>query len=98
MRNGVKQGGVLSPLLFVIYTDSLLKRLEELGVGCHIGGHFTGVLAYADDITLLSPSISGLRTLSKVYEEYATEFDVTFNGKNVSCCFHNTLKMAMSDV
>ena len=58
VRNGVKQGGVLSPLLFAIYTDSLLKRLEDSGVGCHMGGHFTGTLAYADDITLLSPSMS----------------------------------------
>ena len=82
VRNGVKQGGVLSPLLFAIYTDSLLKRLEESGVACHLGGHFIGALAYADDITL-----SGLRTLSKVCEEHATEFDVTFNGKQVSYCF-----------
>ena len=52
-----------------------------------MGGHFTGALAYADDITLLSPSMIGLRTLSKVCEEYATEFDGTFNGKKVSCCF-----------
>ena len=81
VRNGVKQGGVLSPLLFAIYTDSLLKRLEESGVGCHMGGHFTGALAYADDITLISPSMSGLRTLTKVCEEYATGFEVTFNGK-----------------
>ena len=81
VRNGVKQGGVLSPLLFAIYTDSVLKRLEESGVGCHMGGHFTGALAYADDITLLSPSMSGMITLNTVYEEYATEFDVTFNGK-----------------
>ena len=87
VRNGVKQGGVLPPLLFAIHTDSILKRLEESGVGCHMGGHFNGALAYADNITLLSPSMSGLRTLSKVCEEYATEFDVTFNGKKVSCCF-----------
>ena len=87
VRNGVKPGGVLSPLLFATYTDSLLNRLEESGVGCHLGGNFTGARAYADNITLLSPSMSGLRTLSKVCEEYATEFDVTFNGKNVSCCF-----------
>ena len=77
VRNGVKQGGVLTPLLFAIYTNCPLKILEESGVGYHMGGHFTGALAYADDITLLSPSMSGLRTLSKVCEEYATEFDVT---------------------
>ena len=35
-----------------------------------MGRHFTGALAYVDDITLLSPSMSGLRTLSKVCEEY----------------------------
>ena len=80
VRNGVKQGDVLSPLLFVIYTDSLLKGFEESGVGCHMGGHFTGALADGVDITLLSPSMSGLR-LSKVYEGYATEFDVTFKCK-----------------
>ena len=87
VRNRVKQGGVLSPLLFAIYTDSLLKRLEESGVECHMGGHFTGALAYADDITLLSPSMSWMRTLSKVCVEYTTEFDITFNGKKRSVVF-----------
>ena len=94
-RNGVKQGGVLSPLLFDIYTDSLLKRLEESGVGYHMGGHFTGALVYVDDITLLSPSMSGLRTLSTVCEEYATEFDVTFNGKKRSVVVFQGLIMCI---
>ena len=53
VMNGVKQGGILSPLLFGIYTDSLLKRLEVWGVGCRMGGHFTSALTYADDITYL---------------------------------------------
>ena len=35
----------------------------------------------------ISPSMSGLRTLSMVCQEYATEFDVTFNVKRISCCF-----------
>ena len=48
-----------------------------------MGGYFTGALAYPDDITLLPPSISGLKTLSKVCEEYATEF----NGKNSVAVF-----------
>ena len=65
VKNGAKQGGVLSPILFAIYTDGLLKRLQEAGVGCHMGNHFSGALAYADDITLLSPSRSGLDILVK---------------------------------
>ena len=43
--NGVKQGVVLSPLLFAIYIDGLLKRLEDTGVGYHMGCRFTGALA-----------------------------------------------------
>ena len=49
--NGVKQGGVLSPILFSIYIDELLDRLRQSGYGCHIGNIFLGAVAYADDIT-----------------------------------------------
>ena len=40
--NRVKQGGVLSPMLFAIYTVDLLKCLKDTGVGCHIGCPFKG--------------------------------------------------------
>ena len=36
---------------------------------------------------LLSPSMSGLRTLRKVCEEYATGFDVIFNGNKSQLIF-----------
>ena len=81
VKNGVKQGGVLSPILFAIYTDVLLKRLQKTGVGCHMGHRFSGALAYADDITLLSPSRSGMAILVKVCEKYAAEYDIIFNSK-----------------
>ena len=35
--NGVKQGGVLSPILFTLYIDLLLSRLKSCGFGCYIG-------------------------------------------------------------
>ena len=51
--NGVKQGGVLSPLLFSIYMDELTERLKRSGVGCYIGNMFMGdFFCYADDCTL----------------------------------------------
>ena len=81
VKNGGKQGGVLSPILFAIYTDGLLKLIQETGVGCHMGHHFSGTLAYADDITLLSPSRSGMVILVKECERYAAEYDLIFNSK-----------------
>ena len=59
----------MSPILFAVYVDSLLGRLEQSGVGCHIGGHFVGALAYADDVTLVAPSRSGICTPIKVCEQ-----------------------------
>ncbi len=78
--NGVKQGGVLSPLLFAVYIDGLLIRLEETSVGCHMGIRFIGALAFADDLNLLAPTLSGLKILIDVCEKYAKEFNIKFNG------------------
>ena len=63
VMNGVKQGGVLSPVLFAVYHDGLLLRIQE---SCHMGGHYAGALAYADDITLISPSMTSLRKMSSI--------------------------------
>ena len=88
MENGVKQGSVLSPTLFCINFDELLRRLEGTGVGCHIGHMSYASFGYADDIILLSPSICGLEILVKTAETFANEFGVTFNAKKTECiCF-----------
>ncbi len=78
--NGAKQGVVLSPLLFAVYIDRLLIRLEETGVGCHMGIRFIGKLAFADDLNLLTPTLSVLKILIDVYEKYAKEFNIKFSG------------------
>ena len=61
--NGVKQGGVLSHVLFCIYIDNLLLELLKSGFGCYIGNTFVGALAYADDIVLVASSASAMRRL-----------------------------------
>ena len=85
--NGVKQCRVLSPILFAIYTDGLLQRLENTGVECYMGCRFTGALAYADDITLLAPCKSALSIMIDVCAQYAAGFDILFNGSKIKLLF-----------
>ena len=54
MKNGVKQGAVLSPVLFTVYSDIMLQKLQRSGVGCQFDGVFAGAFGYADDIVSLS--------------------------------------------
>ena len=52
---GVRQGSVLSPVLFSVYIDGISK-LHDPNNGAY-------VILYADDILLMSHSISTLQTL-----------------------------------
>ena len=80
VSNGVRQGGVISPILFGIYIDELLLELKSNGTGCFVGHHFCGAFGYADDIILLCPTLSGLKEMITICENYAIEHDILFNG------------------
>ena len=56
VSNSVRQGGVLSPILFFMYIDDLLVDLSNLGVGCFWESLYAGALCYADDLVLWAPS------------------------------------------
>lgn len=91
ISNGVRQGGVLSPILFTVYIDELLQQLEQLGVGCFWNHHFVGAVCYADDIALLAPSPSALRLMLMKCSCFAESHSLLFNAKKTqlikfSCC------------
>ncbi len=79
VSNGVRQGGVLSPILFAIYLDELLNSLKKSGYGCHCDNQFVGAVCYADDIALLAPSVSALRMMLRTCEEFAVRHGLSFN-------------------
>ena len=79
-KNGVKQGGVLSPTLFFVYMDGVIERLEKAGVGCHVGRKFCGILSYAEDIMLLAPTQGATKKMLRVCGGYASQVKVEYNG------------------
>ena len=84
-KNGVKQGGILSPILFCVYFDELLKRLNESGVGCHVGHLSYAGSGYADDVVIISPSICAMQQLLDICDSFAREYSVMFNAKKTIC-------------
>ena len=78
---GTKQGGVLSPRIFSMYMDALIKRLENRGIGCYIMSIFLACLLYADDICLMAPSRSAMQELLFICQEYCSGFCLAFNVK-----------------
>ena len=71
-NKGVRQGCILSPCLFNLYAEYIMRNtgLEDTQAGIKIAGRNINNLRYADDITLMAESEEELKSLlMKVKEE-----------------------------
>ena len=65
IRKGVRQGCILSPCLFNLYAEYIMRNagLEETQAGIKIAGRNINHLRYADDTTLMAESEEELKSL-----------------------------------
>ena len=80
-RRGVKQGCPLSPILFNIALEGMLRHLEESAIGYPIAGHLITSLAYADDVCIAATSKTNLQTLLDRCLEFSSWAGLAFNAK-----------------
>jgi len=81
---GVRQGGVLSTVLFNVYVNSVIQRLQMSNCGCATGSQFLGCIMYTDDLVLLSPSVCDMRKVIDICADEASCLHLKFNVKK-SC-------------
>lgn len=79
---GVRQGCILSPLLFNIYSETIFKEaLEHCDKGIVVGGRRINNLRYADDTVLLTEDRDDMQELLNLVIQKSEEYGLTINTK-----------------
>ena len=80
IKRGVRQGCILSPILFNLYTAILFRAINSVE-GIKIGGMNINNLRYADDTALLAESEQNLQNILNKVNEEGEKFGMRINVK-----------------
>jgi len=78
IRNGLKQGDALSPLLFTFDLEWAIRRVQVNQDGMKINGTYQ-LLAYADDVNILRGSIRAVKEIAEALVVVAKEIGLEVN-------------------
>ena len=79
IRQGVRQGGIVSTFFYKTYINPCLMELKEHKIGLMIGTTYCGCPACADDIALLSECENELQIMTNIVKRHAKQDRVTIH-------------------
>lgn len=80
IKRGVRQGCILSPTLFNIYSEKIFqKALENIQEGIKVNGRFVNNIRYADDTVIIANSQEGLQNLINSIAKEGDAFGLKIN-------------------
>jgi len=78
--SGLRQGCVLSPIMFNMYINDLVINLKGRCNGIPIGGENVTCLLYADDVVLLARNEQDLKEMLNVVNQWCMKWNINVNG------------------
>ena len=75
----MRQGSILSPLLFLLVMDPLLRQLQSSSVDTSINNMYAGGYIHADDIRTLAGNVTSLESQISTVERFTAENFLTLN-------------------
>lgn len=82
IKKGVRQGCILSPLLFNVYSENIInKAFSDQTIGIKINGIPINNLRYADDTVLIAETAEDLQILVDRIVEYSEQYGLSLNIK-----------------
>ena len=84
VKRGVRQGCVMSPDLFSLYGEFIMREAEDVG-GLKVGGQNINNIRYADDTVLIADSEEGLQRLLQKVKEASEGKGLNINVSKTEC-------------
>ena len=78
---GVKQGGVLSPILFSLFINEMITEIKKSSLGTKLKDTLIAILFYADDIVLIAEKEHDLQKMLDIVSEYCYKWRCRINNK-----------------
>ena len=79
VTSGLRQGCVMSPLLFSLYINTLIDTLKKHDCGIQCGNGIIPGLLFADDTAMLAPDEEGLTRSLNCMVQWCAEWGVKIN-------------------
>ena len=98
VSSGLKQGCLISPILFNLFINDLILELKESGCGIDIGAEeLICVLCYADDLVFIADNAEELQTMLNVLKKWCERWAMDINTKKTQVVHFRPTSLPKTD-